>query len=168
MNRFRSVTLTAALAALLSAGVVFAQGPDGPGGPRGRGPGGRGGPGGPGGPGAGLPVRELNLTEQQREQFRTISQQYREQARTAEQRLNAARTTQRKAVDTVPINEGLIRSTTLEVAEAQTEVAIHQARLRGELVALLTPAQQAQAKKIQAEREARAAQPRQRQQPKQN
>ncbi len=168
MNRFRSVTLTAALAALLSVGIVAAQGPGGPGGPGGPRGGGPGGRGGPGGPGAGLPLRELNLSDQQQEQFRTLSQQYREQGRTAEERLNAARTAQRKAVDTVPVNDGLIRSTTLELAEAQTEVAIQQAHLRSELFALLTPAQQAQAKKLQAERAARAAQPRQRQQPKQN
>ncbi len=33
MNRFRSISLTAALAALLTAGVVYGQGPDRRGGP---------------------------------------------------------------------------------------------------------------------------------------
>jgi protein CpxP len=155
MNRFRSLTLTAAIAALISAGVVYGQGPDGARGQRGRGA------GGPGGRGAGLPLAELNLSEQQRDQFRALSAQYREQGRTAEERLNAARAAQRKAVELIPLNEGLIRSTTQELVEAQAEVAIRQAHLHAELFALLTPAQQEQAKKTQAEREARDARPRQ-------
>ena len=62
------------------------------------------------------------------------------------------------AVATLPVNEQLIRSTTQELADAQTEVALQQARVNSELFALLTPAQQEQAKKLQAEREARAQQ----------
>ena len=65
---------------------------------------------------------------------------------------------QRKAVQTLPVNEGLIRSTTQALAEAQTEMAIQQARMQGEIFTLLTPAQQEQAKKLQAERETRAQQ----------
>ena len=65
---------------------------------------------------------------------------------------------QRKAVATIPVNEQLIRSTTQELAEAQTEMAIQQARLQTEIFGLLTPEQQAQAKKLQAERDARAQQ----------
>ena len=59
---------------------------------------------------------------------------------------------QRKAVETIPVDEGLIRSTTQALADAQTEMAIQQARLRSEIFALLTPDQQAQARKLQAER----------------
>ena len=62
---------------------------------------------------------------------------------------------QRKAVDTIPVDEGLIRSTTQALVEAQTEMAIQQARLQGEIFALLTPDQQAQARKLQAERNQR-------------
>jgi Spy/CpxP family protein refolding chaperone len=158
MKRFRSFPLTATLAALLTAGVVYAQAPDRPDGPRGRGPGRFG------GPGPGLPLAQLNLSEQQQEQFRTLREQYREQARTAEERLNAARTAQRKAVETIPVNEAVIRSATQELVEAQTEAAIHQARLRSEIFALLTPDQQAQATKLIAERAARGQQRRPRQQ----
>ena len=155
MNRLRFFFLSAALATLVTAGVVHGQGPDRRGGPGGR---------GPGGPrAAGLPVAELNLSDEQRAQFRTLSEQYRAQAQAAFERLNAARTAQRKAVETIPVDEALIRSTTQELAEAQTEVAIHQAHLRGELYALLTPAQQAQATRLLAEREARARQPQHRQ-----
>ena len=44
MNRFRSFTLIAVIAALVATGMAYAQGP-GAGGPRGRGPGGPGGDG---------------------------------------------------------------------------------------------------------------------------
>lgn len=157
MNRFRILTLVGVIAALLVAGFVYAQGPGGPGG-RGRGM--RGGPGDPGGFGQGLMLRQLNLTDAQKEQFKTITQQHRDQDRAAMERLRTAMQTQRKAVETVPVNEGLIRSTTQGLTEAQAEVAIQQARLRSELFALLTPEQQAQATKLQAQRESRMQQAR--------
>lgn len=158
MTRFRFLTVTAILTALLAGGAALAQGP-GPGGR--RGPGGPGGRSGFGGPGAGLPIRELTLSDTQQQQIRDLAQQYREQNRAASQQLQAALETQRKAVATLPVDEGLIRSTTQALVEAQTELAIQQARLQSEMFALLTPAQQEQARKLQAEREARMAQRRQ-------
>ena len=148
MTRFRSLTLTAVLAVLL-AGAASAQGP-GPG-ARGRGPDGFG-------RGMGLPLRALNLTEAQQQQIRTLTQQNREQNRAAFDRLRTAADAQRKAVATIPMNEALIRSTTEDLVEAQTEVAIQQARLRSEIFGLLTPEQQAEAQKLQTERENRQQQ----------
>jgi protein CpxP len=153
MKRFRSLTLTAVLAVLL-AGAVYAQGP-GPGG-RGRGPNGFG-------PGPGLPLRALNLTDAQQQQIRTMTQQNREQNRAVFQRMRTAMEAQQKAVATIPLNEALIRSTTQDLAEAQTEVAIQQARLQTEIFGLLTPEQQAEAKKLQTERATRQQQRQQRQ-----
>jgi periplasmic protein CpxP/Spy len=145
MKRFRSLTLTAVLAVLL-AGAAYAQGP-GPGG-RGRGPDGFG-------RGIGLPLRALSLTDAQQQQIRTLTQQNRQQNRAAFDRLRTAMDAQRKAVGTIPVNEALIRATTQDLAEAQTEVAIQQARLQSEIFGLLTPEQQAEAKKLQSERETR-------------
>ena len=154
MSRFRALTTTAALAALLAGGVAFAQGP----GFGGRGPGGPGGPAGRGGPGGGLPLRELNLSETQQQQIREASEHYAQQNRTLAEQLRTAMEAQRKAVDAVPFNEGLIRSTTQALVEAQTELAIQRARMQGEIFAFLTPEQQAQARKLQADREARMQQ----------
>jgi Spy/CpxP family protein refolding chaperone len=67
---------------------------------------------------------------------------------------------QRKVVETIPVNEGLIRTTTQELAEAQTDAAIEQARILTDTWAVLTPAQQAQVKQLQATREAREGQAR--------
>jgi protein CpxP len=156
MNRFRSLTLVAVLTTVLAAGAVYAQGPDG----GRRGPGGRSGFG----PGGGLPLRALNLTDAQQEQVRTLTQQFRTQNHTAGERFRTAMDAQRKAVAAIPVNEQLIRSTTQELAEAQTEMAVQQARLQTEIFGLLTREQQAQAKTLQAERESRAQQ-RQQQRP---
>jgi Spy/CpxP family protein refolding chaperone len=142
-----------AVVAMCAAGVVYAQGPGG----RSGGPGGFGGPGGPGfgGPGGpgGLPLRELNLTETQQQQVRDVIQQYRDQNQKAAEALRTATEAQRTAVRTMPINEGLIRSTTQALAEAQTEMAIQQARMQNDIFQLLTPAQQEQVQKLQAERQ---------------
>ena len=150
MNRFRSITVTAVLATVLAGGAALAQGP-GPGGRQGRGPGAFG-------AGRGLPLRALSLSEAQREQVRTLTQQYRTQNRAAGDRLRTAMDAQRNAVATMPVNEELIRSTTRDLAEAQAEVAIQQARLQTEIFGLLTPEQQAEAKKLQADRVARSQQ----------
>jgi Spy/CpxP family protein refolding chaperone len=163
MTRFRSLTLTAVLAGLLASGIAFAQGP-GPG--RRGGPGGFGGfggpgPGGRGGPG-GLPLQALNLSEAQQDQIKQLMQQYRQQNQNVGEQLRTAMEAQRKAVETMPVDEGLIRSTTQALVEAQTDMAIQQARLQSEIFALLTPDQQAAARKLQAERNQRGAQRRQR------
>jgi protein CpxP len=159
MTRFRAFTLTAALAGLLAGGVALAQGP----GPGRRGPGGPGGFGGPGGRGpGGLPLQALNLTESQQDQVKQLMQQYRTQNQTAGGPLRTAIEAQRKAMETIPVDEALIASTTRALVEAQTEMAIQQARLQGEIFALLTPEQQAQVRKLQAERNQRAQEPRQR------
>ena len=79
----RIVAMMAALIALLAGGAaLYAQG--GPGGGRGR-----GGPGGfgPGGPGAGLALRELDLSDAQRQQVRAVMEQYRPQFKALNDRL---------------------------------------------------------------------------------
>jgi Spy/CpxP family protein refolding chaperone len=148
----------ALIAALSVSGAAYAQGPDADG----RGGRGSGGSrfGGPGGSGGGLPIRALNLSEAQQEQVRAIRERHAADIRTAQERLRKAMNAQRKVVETIPVNEGLIRTTTQELADAQTDVAIEQARVLTDTWAILTPAQQAQVKKLQAEREARAQQPR--------
>jgi len=160
MTRFRALTtLTAVLASLFAGGVAFAQGP----GPGRRGPGGFGGPGpgGPGGPG-GLPLQALNLSETQQDQIKQLMQQYRQQNQNVGEQLRTAMEAQRNAVETIPVDEALIRSTTQALVDAQTDVAIQQARLRSEIFALLTPDQQAQVRKLQAERNQRALEQRKR------
>jgi len=140
MNHIRSLTAGIAVVGLLATGVVFAQGPRG---------------GGPGG-GPGQALRGLDLTEAQRQQVQEIRARYREQGQDAARQLVAAQQAQRDAVEAVPVNEGLIISLTEQLARAQIEVALQQARLNTEVWSVLTPAQQEQASRHRAERDARA------------
>ena len=155
MTRFRSMTTGVAMVALLATAVAFAQGP------RAGGPFGGRGSRGPGFGGPGLELRQLNLTDAQREQVSAIRERYREQTEAAMQKLVAATEKQREAIQTIPVNEALITSTTQDMSLAQVEVAIQEARLNAEIWAVLTPEQQAQATKLRSERQARLEERRQ-------
>jgi Spy/CpxP family protein refolding chaperone len=155
MNRFKSVVAGAVVVAALASGAaaVFAQGSRG-------GALGIGGPGGPGGRGGrdggpGLPLRGLNLTDAQEQQIRDIRQQEREGMRDLQARVRAASEAHHAAVESVPVNEGLIRQTTEALANVQAEVAIRQAHVYNQVWAVLTKEQQAQAATLRAQREAR-------------
>ena len=148
IRRFRSTIALTAGAALLAAGLgtaALAQDQGGRRGGRGFGPGGRG----------GFPLAQLELTDAQREQVRTVMQRHREDMQTVGQRLHDAHEAQRAAVETVPVNEALIRSTTQTLANAQTDMALVQARIHSDVWGLLTPEQQAKAKELKAKRAAR-------------
>lgn len=149
MTRFRSVTAGVLVAGLLASGAAFAQGRGGPGRP--GGPGGRGGFGGPGD--LGLPLAQLNLTDSQRQQIRDLTQQRRQSSQQVQERLRAAMDARRAAVEASPVNEGGIRATTADLVAAETEAAILEAHLRADVLALLTPEQQDQVKKLQADRD---------------
>ena len=153
MIRFRTLTAGVMVAGLLAGGAAFAQGQGGPGSPGG----GRGGrAGGPGGPGdVGLPLAQLNLSDSQRQQIRELTQRRLKEGDQVQARLRAAMDARRAAIEASPVNEGAIRSTTADLVAAETEAAILQAHLRADVLALLTPEQQDQVKKVQAERSAR-------------
>jgi Spy/CpxP family protein refolding chaperone len=148
IRRFRSTIAVTAGAALVAAGLgtaVFAQDHQGRRGGRGFGPG-RG----------GFPLAQLELTDAQREQVRTVMQRHREDMQTVGQRLHEAHEAQRAAVETVPVNESLIRSTSQALATAQTDMALVQARIHSDIWGLLTPDQQAKAKELRAARRERS------------
>ena len=139
-TNIRILTLGAALATTLLGGAeALAQGPP----PAPRGP--RGVPG--------VELRGLDLAESQREQIRTLAEQYRASSAPVREQLEQAREAQRAALATVPVNDGLVRSTTQALVEAQAEAAIVQARLRADIMALLTPEQ---VQTLETRRDARA------------
>jgi protein CpxP len=100
----------------------------------------------------GVELRGVDLTEAQRDQMRTLAEQYRASGAPVREQLAQAREAQRAALATVPVNDGLIRSTTQALVEAQAEAAIVQARLRADIMALLTPDQIQALETRQAER----------------
>jgi Spy/CpxP family protein refolding chaperone len=151
IRRFRSTIALTAGAALLAAGLgtaALAQGPEG----RHRGRGfGHGGPGR-----AGFPLAQLELSDAQREQVKAVMERHREDMQTLGTRLREAHDAQRAAVEAVPVNEGLIRTTSQSIAAAQTDMALLQARIHNDVWNVLTAEQQAKAKELKAQRQARA------------
>jgi protein CpxP len=97
-------------------------------------------------------LAELDLTDAQRQQVRDVMQRHREEMQEVGRRLRAAYDAQRNAIETMPLNEALVRSTSQELAAAQTDMAILQARMHSEVFSLLTPEQQAKAKELKNRR----------------
>lgn len=143
-HSFRIVA-AASLAAVVSVGAAYAQGPA-VGGVRGRGPGGPG--------GVMLPLGQLELTDAQRQQIRQMAGQHRDAMRPLVERMRTAADARRQAMAALPVDEGRIRAATEQLAQAQADLAVQQARLRSDIFALLTPEQQARAQQLGAERQA--------------
>ena len=151
MNRVRRIGVVMAMMGLCAVGAAQAQGP----GPRGDGDGrGRDGGGGRGGAMM-LPVRELGLSDAQRQQVEQIRTRNREATQAAQKAVREAETAQRAAVQTVPLNESLVRSTTQSLALAQTDLAVQEARMFNDVWQVLTPEQQGKLRTLQAERRRR-------------
>jgi protein CpxP len=118
----------------------------GPGGPEGVGGPGRG--RGPGGPLAGLPLRELNLTDAQREQVKQIVDARQQESRAIGERAMAAREALHAATTSPSFDEGLIRAKAAEVASIEADMAVSRARIFADLFQILTPDQQAKVKEL--------------------
>ncbi len=160
MTRFRKFTLSAIVVALVGSGAaaLYAQG-----GARGRGAGPFG-PGGPGGPGfaAGFALGQLDLSDTQKQQIRDITKRHRDQTQPLVQRLQQAMEAQRAAIEAMPVNESLVRSAAQDLAAAQADMAVEQARLHSDIFGVLTVEQQEKAKQLEAQAQAKAKERRQR------
>jgi Spy/CpxP family protein refolding chaperone len=122
----------------------------------------RGGPGldGPRGMrgGIGPEFRALDLTDDQRAQLRKIREARQPEFKAAGEKLHAAREGMRALVGADSINESAIRAKSQEVAAAEAEMAILNARVRAESLQILTSEQQAKLKELRANREGRMKQ----------
>jgi protein CpxP len=163
-NTYR-LALVAGLIAIVAAATVPALRaqngpPQGP--PMGRGfgpppdghmgPGGPGGPRGPGGPMGmmGPDLRALNLTDDQREQVKGVMQSHSAEFRQVGDKMRAAREGMGALVDADTLDEAAIRAKSLEVASAEADAAILNAKVRAEVYQLLTPEQLDKAKELKA------------------
>jgi protein CpxP len=112
------------------------------------------------GPLGGLPLRELNLTEAQREQVRTIVEPHESTMRSVGERAMTARQALHAATTSASFDEGLVRARAAELAAVEADMAVTRARIYADVFQMLTPEQQAKAKEISGSRPRRPNAPR--------
>ena len=111
-------------------------------------PGARGGPmGGRGGMIPGL--RQLNLTNAQRGQLRTVREQHHDEA-LAEQ-LRVSREALNEAIMADVVNESTIRGLAAQIAPLEADAAVQRAYANAAVLQVLTPDQRAELRELQAE-----------------
>ena len=103
--------------------------------------------------GAGPEFRFLDLTDDQQAQLRKIREARQSEFKAAGEKLRAARQGMRALMEADSINESAIRSKSQEVAAAEAEVAILNARVRAESMQILTSEQQAKLKELRTNRQ---------------
>ena len=128
----------------------------------------RRGPGGPdgmrgmrGGPGFGGQFRNLDLTDDQKAQLKKIRDARQAEFKAAAGKIGAARQGMRTLLDAEAIDEGAIRAKSQEVAAAEAELAILNAKLRKESMQILTAEQLAKLKERREHRGQRQRKPQQ-------
>jgi periplasmic protein CpxP/Spy len=144
-----------AVALAAGSGLVLAQ--DGPGprrGPGGPPPGGMRGPGGPMGMGIGAGFRELDLTDDQKAQIKSIAQSHQAEFKAVGEKMHAAREGMRALIEADTLDESAVRAKSVEVAAAEADSAILNAKVRAQTLQVLTSEQLAKLKELRAAREA--------------
>jgi protein CpxP len=106
---------------------------------------------------AGLPLRQLDLTDAQREQVRGIYSARSAELKALHDRLRTARQAQHAAVTRVPVDENEVRARVTETAAIEADLAVIRARVHEQVYQVLTPDQQQKARTLQAERQTRRA-----------
>ena len=119
----------------------------------------RGGPGGsgfrgPGGPMGLLPMlgRDLELTDAQKDQLKTIADSHKEDWKALAERGRAAHMALNQAVMADTVDEALIRQKSSEAAAVDADLAVARARARAEVFQILTAEQRAKVKERAAQR----------------
>ena len=117
-------------------------------------------PGGPGMPGMrrgpmgfGPELRELDLTDDQKAQLKSIAESHHDEFRAAGEKARAAHDGMEALVDADSINESAIRAKSAEIAAAEAEVMILNAKVRQESMQVLTSEQLQKMKELRASRE---------------
>jgi Spy/CpxP family protein refolding chaperone len=161
----KSIGLMAAAILMLAmtAGYTSAQNTNGDAAPF------RGGRGrGPGGPGAGLmsfvgPIpmlaSRLGLSDAQKDQIKAIEQSHADEWKALLDREQQARKAEQAAIATLPFDEVTIRQKSAELAAVQADVAVAQARTRGEVLQVLNTDQLNTLKTLEAKGPGRGARP---------
>ena len=163
------------VAVVLAAGSALVIAQDGPMPRRGPGPGmggpppggpmgGMRGPGGPMGPmamGPGPGFRELDLSDDQKAQVKSIMESHQAEFKAVGDKIAAAREAMRTVLEAETLDESAVRAKSVEVAAAEADAAILGAKVRAQTLQVLTSEQLAKLKERQAAREALPRRPRQ-------
>lgn len=108
-------------------------------------------------------AKELQLTQQQKQQLKEIFAKNRPQAEPLMKQMRAERRALRALIQADTIDEPAIRAQSAKVAAVEADLAVQHARVAKEIRAILTPEQIAKEKELQAQRDKkmdeRAAQP---------
>ena len=130
-------------------------------GPGMRGPGGPGGPGlrGPGGPMGPLGFRGLDLTDDQKTQLKQITESHAAEFKAVREKSIAAHEGMRQLLEADAINESAIRAKSAEIAAAEADGLILQAKIRKESMQILTAEQLAKLKEQRENRGQRQRKP---------
>lgn len=173
MTKTFKISLAAGLVAVaMAAGSALVMAQDGPmrrgGGPGMGGPmdGQMRGPGGPmrgsGGPmGIGPGFRELDLSDDQKAQVKSIHESHQAEFQAAGAKVGAARESLRKLLEADTLDEPAVRAKSVEVAAAEADAAILGAKVRAQTLQVLTSEQLAKLKELRASREAQPRKQRQ-------
>jgi protein CpxP len=146
IQKTKVAAVVAALGLAVGLGTVVSAQPHGPAGGEHRGR--------DGFPG----LRQLGLSDDQRQEVRRIMELHKAERQAIFQRLREARRAQSDAIVAVPVDEAAVRARSAELAKVETDAAVLRARVHAEVYNVLTPEQQERAKALRAEREARGAQ----------
>lgn len=103
-------------------------------------------------------MQQLQLTDAQKEQVKAIMDGHRDDMKALGDRAQAAHTALRTAISADTFDESAIRAAATGVAAVDSDMAVLQGRIHGELWQILTPDQQTKAKALQTEMEQRMAQ----------
>ena len=114
--------------------------------------------------GFGPGFRELDLTDDQKAQLKTIADSHRDEFRAAGEKVGAAREGMRALVEADSIDESAIRAKSIEIAAAEADIMILNAKVRQESLQVLTSEQQTKLKELRAARQGQMKQRRPRQQ----
>ncbi len=114
-----------------------------------------GGPRGGGPARAVLPLGRLELSDDQREQVRTVMAESREEVRDHLREMRTAREALAEAVSSPEVDEDSIRALAADVGRLTGDAAVRRAQVYAAVWRILTPEQQERAGEIAAEREER-------------
>jgi Spy/CpxP family protein refolding chaperone len=96
-------------------------------------------------------IRHAEVTEDQQQQIRAVMDSHRDEFRAFGERMKAARDAMRAVVEADAIDENAIRAKAADVAAVEADQAVLGARVRGEILGLLTAEQLDRVKQFRAE-----------------